>query len=66
MFKAFFKWASGFAALVLLVVLLAVLNNNYSLRRMPRNEFRARMDRSIQTSTSWLSSRRDLFSETLH
>jgi hypothetical protein len=54
-------WASGSAAAVVLLVGLALLNNNYSLRRLSAGEFRARLDRSIETSTAWISSHPDMF-----
>src|SRR5215217_3639285 len=60
MFRALLRWTLRCAALALFVVLLALLNNNYSLRRMPRKEFRARLDHSIDASTNWLSSQREM------
>ncbi len=34
---------------------LALFNNNYSLRQTSRSEFRVRLDRSVEASTSWMS-----------
>jgi len=53
--RTLFRWAVGTAALVLLLIVLALLDNNYSLTRLSRGEFRARLDRSVETATSWLS-----------
>ena len=43
-------------AIAVLVVLLAVgvLNNNYSLHRRSRAEFNAQLDRAIESSTQWI------------
>jgi hypothetical protein len=50
-----FSWAWKCAATLLLLLALAVLNNNYSLRRMPRADFRVRLDRAVEASTSWMA-----------
>ena len=56
MLRLLFSWAWKCAAALLLLLSLAVLNNNYSLHRMPRGEFRAQLDRSVEASTNWMSS----------
>jgi hypothetical protein len=55
MLRLLFSWAWKCAAALLLLLSLAVLNNNYSLRQVPRGEFRARVDRSVEASTNWMS-----------
>jgi len=55
MFRLLCSWAWKCAAVLLLLLSLAVLNNNYSLRQVPQGEFRARLDRSLQDSTNWMS-----------
>jgi hypothetical protein len=48
-------------AVVPLLMLLTLLNNNYSLRRMSRGEFRAKLDKSLDASTAWLSTHSEVF-----
>lgn len=48
-------WAASIADVALLIVMLALLNNNYALARVPGAEVRARLERSIERATSWLS-----------
>ena len=55
MLRLLCSWAWKCAAVLLLLLSLAVLNNNYSLRQISRGEFRARLDRSLEASTSWMS-----------
>ena len=55
MLRLLFNWSWKCAAALLLLLILAALNNNYSLRQMPRGEFRARLDRSVEASTNWMS-----------
>ncbi len=55
MFRLLFSWAWKCAAVLVLLLSLAVLNNNYSLRQLPRAEFRARVDRSVEDATNWMS-----------
>jgi len=45
----------------LAVVVLALLNNNYAVRRLTRDEFLLRLERSIESATSWLAVRSDFF-----
>jgi hypothetical protein len=49
-------------AILVVVVLFAaaVLNNNYSLRRASRAEFTARMDRAIDSATTWIVQQQDI------
>jgi hypothetical protein len=61
LFRTVFVWALRCAAVVAFLVLLALLNNNYSLRQVSRSEFRARLDRSIEASTAWISAHPDMF-----
>jgi hypothetical protein len=49
-----FSWAWKCAAILLLLLSLAVFNNNYSLRRTPRADFYARLDRAVEASTNWM------------
>ena len=60
-FRLLVKFAFISAVVGFLVVLLTLLNNNYSLRRVARSEFRERLDRSIEASTNWLSARNEFF-----
>jgi hypothetical protein len=55
MFRLLCSWAWKCAAALLLLLSLAVLNNNYSLRQVPRGEFRDRVDRAVEDSTNWMS-----------
>ena len=55
MLRLLFSWAWKCAAALLLLLSLAILNNNYSLHRMPSGEFRARLDRSVEASTNWMA-----------
>ena len=55
MLRLLFSWAWKCAATLVLLLLLAVLNNNYSLHRMPRGEFHARLDHSVEASTNWMA-----------
>src|SRR5438874_961853 len=59
--EALVSWALRCTAVVLLVLVVTLINNNYSFRRMARREFRARLDRSIESSTAWLSVRPEVF-----
>ena len=52
--RSLFSWAWKCAAVLLLLLSLAALNNNYSLRRIPRADFCARLDRSVEASTNWM------------
>jgi hypothetical protein len=45
--------AAAFAVVVFLVA-IAVLNNNYSLHQPSRAEFNARLDHAIDTATQWI------------
>jgi len=52
--RRIFSWLlTAFAALIVLVA-LAVLNNNYSIHKRSRAEFSAQLDRAIETSTQWI------------
>ena len=42
------------AAVFLVIIVLALINNNFSLRSPSRAEFRAQVDHGIETSTKWL------------
>lgn len=55
MFRLLYGWAWKCGAALLLLLSLAILNNNYSLWQVPRGEFRARVDRSMEDSTNWMS-----------
>ncbi len=55
MLRLLFNWAWKCAAALLLLLSLAMLNNNYSLHQVPRGEFRARLDRSVEASTNWMA-----------
>ena len=54
------SWAWKCAAALLLLLSLAVLNNNYSLRQVPRGEFRDRVDRAVEDSTNWMSGHQEI------
>jgi hypothetical protein len=58
---ALVSWALRCTAVVVLVLAVMLINNNYSFRRIARSEFRARLDRSIESSTAWLSARPEVF-----
>jgi hypothetical protein len=55
------KWSARLAAAAFLLVVLALLNNNYSIGRMSRAEFRQRLDRSIDDATNWLVAHPEMF-----
>src|SRR5512141_2628775 len=60
-FRTLIIWAFRCAAVVVFLVVLMLLNNNYSIRQLSRSEFRARLDRSIEASTTWISAHPDMF-----
>lgn len=55
MLRSVFGWAWKCAAALLLLLSVTLLGNNYSLRRESRSEFQARLDRSVEASTNWIS-----------
>ena len=54
------RWTWKFAVALLIVLLLAVINNNYSLLHMSRVEFDTRLDRSIEASTNWMAGHNEI------
>ena len=49
------RWLLAAAALICLVFLLAVLNNNYSLSHSSRAQFEARRDQSLNRALDWIA-----------
>src|ERR1017187_8284246 len=54
------RWTWKFAVALLIVLLLAVINNNYSLLHMSRVEFDARLDQSVDASTNWMAGHNEI------
>lgn len=61
LFSTLFVWTMRCAAVALLLVVLMLLDNNYSIHQLSRSEFRERLDRSIEASTTWISAHPDMF-----
>src|SRR4051812_6239765 len=54
------RWMVAAIAIVIALFALAVLNNNYSLRKPPRTQFSSQIDRAINNSTAWIVQHPDI------